>query len=137
MANIERIDKCIDLMRRAKNLNMQYWQDMLSCKTRWQSKSVRELHACGNTACFAGYLAVSKFFQEDGGKIHVNGSPEWDDWDGEEAVAKYLDISFSLARGIVLGSGDFWERFCDVSFMQVTPEHVIKVLKMIKRGELE
>lgn len=135
MANIERINKCIDLMRRAKNLNMRYWQDYTM--RQGPEESVRDLHACGNTACFAGYLAISKFFQEEGGTVLSDGSPEWADYCGAEAVAMYLGISIVLARDITVDPHGFWERTCGVIFNKVEPKHVIKVLQMIKKGELE
>ena len=139
IANIELINKCIDLMRRAKNLNMRYWQDDEYCPTSdiATAKSVRELHSCGNTACFVGYLAISKFFRDDGGNVQKGGSPEWGIYYGSEAVAKYLEISIDLADRITLNKRDFWVDTFDIPFAEVKPEHVIKVLKMIKKGELQ
>lgn len=138
MANIERINKCIELMRRAKNLDMRYWQDEPSCPVDHgkMSKSVRSLHACGNTACFGGYLAISKFFRDDGGKAQSDGSPEWGFYYGSTAVAKYLEISVDLAARITVNKRDFWVDNFDIPFAEVKPEHVIKVLQMIKKGEL-
>ena len=64
--NIERLNYAIEIMKQARNLDM----------TNWRSgkpvESIEELHACGNTACFAGYLALSP---EWDGKVASEGQP--------------------------------------------------------------
>lgn len=64
--NLERLNYAIEIMRQAHNLDMTSWQD------GEVAGSIEELHDCGNTACFAGYLAISP---EWDGEVTQSGQP--------------------------------------------------------------
>ena len=69
--NIEHIDQAIAIMKRAGKVNMHQWQERgASCAT-----TEKELHACGNSACFAGWVAVSPEWKEFGGSFAYRGEP--------------------------------------------------------------
>ena len=64
------LDKAIAIMRRANNLNMkEYQMSSLGKHLRYNEicTSENSLHRCGNTACFAGYVAISTEFKNDDG----------------------------------------------------------------------
>lgn len=128
--NEERIHQCIAMMKGAKNLNMCYFQ-----QGERIAKSTRQLHACGNTACFAGYLAIAPFFKAAGGdQLPNSGIPLFNNRSGVCAVAEFLDISSDLADKLVFGNNLF---YYPVDFEHVKPEHVIAKLQMILDGELK
>ena len=133
--NNENIKYCIELMKDAHNLNMEYWQDPI--EFTGICKSIDELHKCGNTACFAGYVAISEKFNNDGGRPSANGSPLYykdvEYYVLDDAIAEWLDIPRSLACSLTLYS----EGFYPVPFSQVKPKHVIEKLQMILKGELQ
>ena len=103
-----------------------------------------ELHACGNTACFAGYVALSPEWAAAGNTISTHGEPVLggqaaDESSAYEVIAEWLGISHALARGLVLGSRA-WAlndvAFYDVPFTEVKAEDVIDKLERILSGEL-
>ena len=149
--NRERIEQCIDMMKRAKNLNMLTFQ---GCKDENPvCDNISQLHACGNTACFAGYLAISDFFKRAGGEVSETGSgapvytPLYDTgygWEhrGSSAVAEFLGIGYEIASDIVNGINESEQEgsycsFYGKDFEDVTPEDVIQKLQMILDGELQ
>lgn len=141
--NKERVMAAIELMKRAENLNMCDYQ--MPAMFESYVDSVEELHKCGNTACFAGYLAISEEFKKaGGGRSQVIASPYYEGLYGSGAVALYLGISEELAESLVFGDlqehqshkyaesafyGTFWSN--------VKPADVIAKLEMILRGELK
>lgn len=87
--NIERLDQAIAIMRRAGSLNMTNWQEetFIRCAT-----TEFTLHTCGNSACFAGWIAVSPEFQEVGGEAHPDyGFPIFGKLSGATAVCEWLE----------------------------------------------
>lgn len=124
--NIANIDKAIAIMRRAQRLDMTFYQDGEGiCETE------EGLHACGNTACFAGYVAISPEFRADGGEVMLAGMPYFRRSSGPEAIARWLDISVHEASQFVLGIDDFYH---PVPFHEVEPHHVIEKLEALKNG---
>lgn len=134
--SIERIHKCIGMMKNARNLAMAEWQ-----QPKWDGGSIADtiegIHNCGNTACFAGYLAVSKFFLEDGGEQDLHGRPVFDFSSGHMAVAKYLGISEDLANGLVHNEYQLRDDFYGKPLNDVEPQDVIDKLHLILKGELK
>jgi len=116
--NRKRIKQCITMLKNAKNFDIQTFQDSANGGVCFNANSVEELHRCGNTACFAGYLAISDFFKKDGGEISYQ-APLFGNRVGCEAVAVYLDIPSELACSLVYGDLDnddddfssFYQRF--------------------------
>lgn len=131
--NKENIEYSIQLMQNAKNLNMGYYQS-----GEKKVNNIELLHSCGNTACFAGYIAISDKFKNDGGTKYRNGSPEYDNKWGAEAISVWLDISFNLACSLVTGACGFglFSPFYNKEFTDVTPEDVIEKLELILDGSL-
>lgn len=126
-------------MRRAKNLNMRAYQ------LGYIVSGEEELHACGNSACFAGYVAVSPEFHACGGSACPGeGAPVWEGFSGSEAIAAWLDISSSLATAVVHGPcGDFplmrlvWGDEPLRAWREATPQDLITILERILSGELK
>ena len=136
--NRENIQKAIAIMKRAEDdhFDMCDWQsDLLGL-----AKTIDELHGCGNTACFAGYIAMAPEFKEDGGQQDIIcGDPEFPRdgtnffHSGADAVAAWLDISKLLAYLIVHNfDGD---HVYLVPYNDVKPKHVIEVLQNILDGQ--
>ena len=103
-----------------------------------------QLHRRGNTACFAGYVAVSREWAAAGNTISEDGEPvlagdKAGATSSSEAIAEWLGISHDLARGLVFGSRTWRQNhvmFYDVPFSEVKAEDVIAKLEMILSGEL-
>ena len=128
--NKERVQQCIEMMKKAKNLNMCYFQ-----QGERIAKSTRQLHACGNTACFAGYLAIAPFFRAAGGsQLPESGMPYFNNRSGGCALAEFLDISSDLADNLVFDSDNF---YYPTNFADLKPEHVIAKLELILEGKLK
>ena len=152
--NREHIQHAIDLMKAAEaagTLDMTSWQDdeddtLYNLIGKDYAETVEELHACGNTACLAGHIALSPVFQAIGGEVDQrDGSPtlETVDKDGicvrgteERAVALFFDISIELAHKLCLpparAKGD---HFYPAEFEDVQPHHVIDKLQNILDGQ--
>jgi hypothetical protein len=56
--NVKNVKFAIEVMKQAKNLNMCMYQD-----GREDVDTIEELHACGNTACFIGYLVLTDTYK--------------------------------------------------------------------------
>jgi hypothetical protein len=152
--NREHIQHAIDLMKTAETagtLDMNIWQNdeddtVYDLIGKDYAETVKELHACGNTACLAGHIALSPVFQAIGGKVNQrDGSPilKTVDKDGicarradEHAVALFFGISVELANKLCLPpfqtKGD---HFYPVKFEDVQPHHVIDELQQILDGQ--
>lgn len=61
---LDRLEQAIAVMQRAGKVDMRAWQDFATRQDIRHTE--KELHACGNSACFAGWLAVSPEFQAAG-----------------------------------------------------------------------
>lgn len=130
-----------EIMKRARGrVDMNQWQS--TAKSGKVASNESELHGCGNTACFAGWVAVSPEFQESGGFVDIKGIPSLrcDNylWIGEEAIASWLGIDLSLANKLVFGDQnlDSYSDFYDKWWDEVTADDVIKKLELILNGEL-
>ena len=132
--NRERIQDAITMMKRAiaPYFDMTNWQIEPHGHIIQIAQTESELHACGNTACFAGHLALSPEFQKAGGSVCKIGAPMFNGVRYAEAVAEYFDIRYELAKDLTLPlpGRDFYP----VRFEDVKPEHVIKKLEMILNG---
>lgn len=161
--NTERIKYAISIMEQAQNLNMRIWQN----RTDWDSDyatTIEDLHTCGNTACFAGYIAISPLFQEVGGVVvEVTGTPKLNGMAGEDALLEFFEAPFwmkpffdALVYG-ELGTLEFGEPVEDqeeatfqfqerlvnqinvitqfIAWNDWKPEHVIEVLQALLKGE--
>ena len=131
----ERIQSAIAMMKRVTHryFDMTNWQNELYGHIKQIAQTESKLHACGNTACFAGHLALSPEFQDAGGLVSKIGAPIFNGVRFVEAVAEYFDIPYELAGDLTLPDRDFYP----VRFEDVKPEHVIEKLEMILDGYYE
>ena len=133
--NRERIQSAIAMMKRAipRHFNMSDWQNKDHSYFLQIAQNETELHGCGNTACFAGHLALSPEFQKAGGSVSITGAPSFNGLLEASAVAEYFGITYEMARDLTLPDRDFYP----VRFEDVKPEHVIEKLEMILDGDYE
>jgi len=133
--NCERIQAAIAMMKDVthRHFNMTGWQNKDHSYVSRIAQTESELHACGNTACFGGLLALSPEFQDAGGLISETGAPIFNDLLEASAVAEYFDIPYELAGKLTLNYINFYP----VDFEDVKPEHVIEKLEMILDGYYE
>ena len=131
--NRERIQDAITMMKDVthRHFNMSGWQHEQPGHIIKIAQTEFELHTCGNTACFAGHLALSPEFQDAGGLVSKTGAPMFNGVRYAEAVAEYFDIPYELARDLTLPRRNFYP----VCFEDVKPEHVIEKLEMILSHE--
>jgi hypothetical protein len=105
--------------------------------------TIEDLHACGNTACFSGYMAISGLpglSRDDySASMIYEGTPNQDCADAEEHMAAYLDVSLETARQLIYGRIETCEDldFYPVPFSMVKPQHVIDKLVAVLCGELK
>ena len=156
--NRENIEFAIKLMSEAKALNMCSYQSSEAI-----AKTVPGLHACGNTACFIGYLALTPEFTNFvigalGGinsKVSYDGSLYEDgayleDLPPEMTLSAFLGIDRELAHRFIFNVPEFEEDydyagddgdekgcFYPVPFPEVEPKHVIEKLNQLLAGELQ
>ena len=133
--NRERIQSAIAMMKRVTHryFDMTNWQNEPHGHIIQIAQTESKLHACGNTACFAGHLALSPEFQDAGGLVSKIGAPIFNGVRFVEAVAEYFDIPYELAGDLTLPDRDFYP----VDYEDVKPEHVIEKLEMILDGYYE
>lgn len=144
--NRENVLDAIAVMQKAKNLNMQSWQAAPNGSQFFDLRrvdTIEELHSCGNTACFVGYLAISGL-PGWGFAYESRSTPQYKDQSGslfgfDDAAREFLGISPDLAAALVYGGWCEQTSEClyPVAFDQVTPDHVISVLERILSGELQ
>lgn len=130
--NRERIETAIRIMERVRvhELDMIAYQSppKNSPPSMVWARTEQEMHACGNTACFAGWIAVSPEFWEDGGYVsEYSGAPVFRGCVGYQAIAEWLELPEETAESLVHGSGDMYP----VPFAEVEPRHVIVALKAL------
>ena len=130
--NRERIQYAVSMMKRVTHryFDMTNWQNEPQGHIKQIVQTESELHVCGNTACFAGHLALSPEFKKAGGSVSKLGGPVFNGVRFVEAVAEYFDIPYELAGDLTLSGQDFYP----VRFEDVKPEHVIEKLEMILDG---
>jgi hypothetical protein len=157
--NIENIDKAINIMQRASTVNMLSFQTRSLESARIDRAVVfteEDLHACGNSACFAGWIAVSPEWKEAGGECTVFGSPLFPDSENvkarvnsSNAIAEWLGVNIRTADlfifgdilAIPLATNDLLQSvsiFYDKEWRSVGGEEVIAKLSLLKElGEHE
>ena len=146
--NRENTEHAIAIMERARGkVQMTDWQTTseFDSNPRYVT-SEAELHQCGNTACFAGWVALSHEFREWGGSSTGGGVPRivCTDDSGADAIKRWLDISEDLAESLVFGDTQLcsdtlivYSLFYDKPWDRVEADDVIEKLKLILSGELK
>ncbi len=103
--NRENIETTIAILRRAQNFEIRSFQQARNHPHK-QVATEEELHACGNTACIAGYVAVSQEWRALGGTI-ADGAPVLNCKFYEDAMAEFWGIPTEDAAGIIYGDSHF------------------------------
>lgn len=147
--NVDNIKYAIEVMEKAENLYMGDFQCEGEFDDNWEdyreADTIEKLHACGNRACFIGYLCLTdvwkKFFSDIGAVIsyETDGTVCFrglDNSDTTESLSTFLDIHPNLADALVFGKDLSGDDFYPVMFQNVKPEHVIAKLELILSGEL-
>lgn len=145
--NKKRIRQCIDMLNAIdeRHFSMTRFQKVTGANcVQWD---MEHFHACGNSACFAGYLALSDFFRNDGGDIDIDsGAPVFENQMGSLAVSKYLGISTLASLLLVNGDVDelynegqdrwrCYSNYYEKEWQDVTPKDVVKKLEgILQRG---
>lgn len=145
--NVENVKAAIEIMKNAQNLDMNSWQDNKGISGKY-CHSIASLHECGNSACFAGYIAISEEFLSSGGCLSAYGGEpvlvtnEGNTLVSTRAIAHWLGVSPETSESLIYGfNGDDEaegnsETFYGMCFEDVEPEDVIVKLEMILSGEL-
>lgn len=96
--NIERLNQAIAIMKRAGTIDMSFWQGETfdTCHTE------SELHSCGNSACFAGWVAISPEFVKVGGKhLPDSGAPIFNERMSHYAISEWLEAEDELHKEVI------------------------------------
>lgn len=122
--------------------------------TCWQGSAVpaateADLHACGNTACFAGWIAVSPEFHASGGfSDEDTGEPRVQNAEGfymggVYSIADWLGVDAGIAYSLVHGRCEpeceenvLFSHFYNKPWVDVNADDVIAKLQLILAGEL-
>ena len=136
------LHNCIDMVR-------YQWGDIPEDGRRYVAETEEQLHACGNTACFAGYVAVSPEWKAAGGYMYHNGEPKLPGGPNKEdmwalpAIAAWLGVDVYLAERLVLGDITYggagegnYSVFYGKRWGEVDAHDVIEKLELILSGEL-
>lgn len=100
--NLNNVNKAIAVMERVKargsKLNLCSWSTHFIIDENGNpavpEPNEQAYHNCGSVACFAGWVAISPEFKEDGGFFDYSGRPYYNDGHaGADAIMKWLDIS--------------------------------------------
>ena len=99
--NTKNINSAIAILTRHMeanhNLNMDEWQYHCEIKGFVVNK---ETQLCGTPCCFAGYVAVSPEFQEDGGDVSPTGAPVINGVIEDDAIREWFGCSVEQATSL-------------------------------------
>lgn len=160
--NVENVNFAIEVMKNAKNLQMTTFQHSSDGDEDYDGTvacTIDDLHRCGNTACFVGYLSLTDEYKKfvintfkqntnqdfkvdsDGTIIEDFYNEEDDDYfenSSEYYLSEFLGITNYTAHDFIFGDTIYggFSNFYDMNFKQVKPEHVINKLELVLKGEL-
>lgn len=120
--NVVNMNKAIAIMERAQLVHLAFWQKVDSEAEVVTTEE--DLQERGIAACFAGHVAVSPEFQADGGTVGPSGYPILGAYNGSEAIAQWLGITFDQADGLS-GFSNFNEMYGSIFRQDVTPQDVV------------
>lgn len=113
--NIQNLKSTLAVLKRAQNLNMSTFQSVCVDPKRNEALLVasteEELHQCGNSACIAGYMAVSKEWRDYGGLMEGDVPQLPTGESAHRAMAKFWGLSVADAESVVYG--ECWNSFLD------------------------
>lgn len=101
--NIENIRAIRNAIAAVGRLDMKTFQGRTS--NGFYAKKLADMHTCGNTACIAGYMALTPEFQA-GSCMVVSGlgiPGTTDNAGSADAMARFCDIRYDLAYAIING----------------------------------
>ena len=133
--NIENVKKAIAIMKRAGEVNMEYWQ---TSKHGYDFKTTEaELHECGTAACFAGWVAVSPEWKQSGGGVADGGIPEIKGLSGILAISEWLGINYIDVNYLICGNcieidglkDDMYSKYYNKLWSNVNANDVIEKLE--------
>jgi hypothetical protein len=147
-ANITNLKTTLAILKRAEKLNMyafqmnKYDDDCGYDYTPDIASTEAELHKCGNSACIAGYVAVSPEWRAFGGLVGADGGPILPrEFNPVSALAKFWGLSHADTHAII--SGGNWPEFlrsykmigidpCDeYSWDRLTKEQAVTMFEQI------
>jgi hypothetical protein len=111
--NRDNIRTTIDILKRAQAFNINNFQrsaDQVDERSGFKyAETEADLHKCGNTACIAGYIAISPEWAAQGGWAEL-GTPvclnsKGNEGGALESMSEFWDISESAAESIIYGTG--------------------------------
>lgn len=130
--NIENVNKAIDVMERVKargdNFDLSTWQGGFDGGVIAREE---DLHACGTSACFAGWVAVSPEFQADGGEVNFDGSPQYSVFRCESAIREWLNLPHKEADDMC-GMRDSTQVYGKNDSRSVTVDDVLAALYRLR-----
>lgn len=142
MVNLKNLDDSINIMKRVKDrgskVRMTYFQ---RGEQGTFGTTEAEVHACGNSACFAGWVAVSPEWREFGGSINTMLGypvlPGRRSMTVKQTMAHWLGTSENMAESLVFGgcegdSPDSYSTFYAKRWSDVGADDVIRALTDIR-----
>lgn len=108
--NRANIQATIEVLKQAQNFRITTFQS-----GRYKvAKTVEELHKCGNTACIAGYVALSQAWRDFGGYAYEGvPSRKGDKYENDAAssMAAFWELPEDDVEAIIFGTE--WNDFLD------------------------
>ncbi len=116
--NKDNIQITINILKRAQNFNIRSFQDHEGFTAVGTEE---ELHRCGNTACIAGYIAISPEWHSLGGTADDDGCPIKDGpyKNPTGLMSEFWDVSADVAYAIIYG--DYWYLFTKMNNFENLP----------------
>lgn len=144
--NIDNVNKAIAVMERVRDqhraFNMWTWQEFEEDDTSEALNFEAGLVNCGTAACFAGWVAVSDEFKQDGGNTcPIDGCPTFpiiEDGEkrmceGATAISTWLDIpQVEAALITATHNSEANEQFYGKKLEFVTAHDVLEVLYRLR-----
>lgn len=143
----DNVRAAIALLERVKargdRLMMRTWQKTLTDPEKLALRSdpiipglvtnEEDAHTCGSACCFAGWVAVSQHFRDQGGSMsQISGGPIFAYRHNEYAIAEYLGIPDNHAAKLVAYTdlATTWQTFYEVdNHDEITIDMVIQRLQ--------
>lgn len=139
--NRANIQATLDILRQAQAFDIRYFQR----GAPHYVDTIEQLHACGNTACIAGYVAISPGWKAFGGVCNA-GQPvlgglteeEIEEGDHDQIIAslmKYWELPAHDIASIIYGEN--WTGFCGrlkgmpILWERMTKDHAVSLFEQL------
>ena len=138
---IKNINTIIAILKRTKNKNFDMDSFQGDPLAPGYVTTEKELHACGNTACVGGTVAVTKEWRNAGGTVSTSGVPMFERAYAADAIQKWSGLSAKETDKLIHGDLDYdtleqdspWSKYYGRVWSQVKPKHAIKKLKKLRK----